>query len=177
MVQNNLTDHWDWYWTGTLHTRQEAHRPQTSWQGRQAPAKRHDHTHSKHWPLQGSELGVVCVKGPECDVALFARPCFDIYHSQRHFWRLTLNWKSRTHRHKWMFPCNNRTDILHFSVAVSYDIRGKGSVEFTKGFRKKNIVCLGGSLCVFCLIFHLKKVTTAKMLMVAEKLHLISGNF
>ena len=50
---------------------------------------------------------------------------------------------------------------------------------FTKDFRKKNIDCLGGSLCVFRLFFFsLKKnVITAKMLMFAEKLPLISGNF
>jgi len=35
-----------------------------------------------------------------------------------------------------MFPRNNRTDILHFSVAVSEDIRGQRECGITKGFRK-----------------------------------------
>jgi len=71
-----------------LHMKQEAHRPQTHDKEDTPQLKDmtiHTHTHSKHWPLQGSELDVVCVKCPECDVALFARPCFDIYHSQQHF--------------------------------------------------------------------------------------------
>jgi hypothetical protein len=61
-------------------------------------------------------------------------------------------------------------------VAVSYDIRGQRECGIYKRLQEKEHR-LFGRIFVCCLIFTLKKVTTAKMLMVAEKLPLIIGNF
>jgi hypothetical protein len=48
---------------------------------------------------QNEETGTK-FKCPECDVALCARPCFDLFHTKLYFLRLTVNWKIRADRYK-----------------------------------------------------------------------------